>query len=221
MNTCHTCGSPLYAEKKQYCGYCGAPVVRAARARRADGAPGTPSKRSLNLPLFAGGIALALVLIVTLVVVLVRQHPGSTPLAGTPTGTDQGGVVASQATTDEQTFDEPTDEPTDTVEPTESAPPTDPATVVEDYYQAVNNQDFQTAWNLGGKNLGKPYSTWVNGYATTESDVANVTSTDGDTVDVTITAQWNDGTTHYYVGSYVVQDGQIVSGTLQMTSAPG
>ncbi|HVV08929.1 hypothetical protein [Amycolatopsis sp.] len=116
-------------------------------------------------------------------------------------------------------------QPTTTTAPpttTTTAPPAttttavaaDPASVVENFYIAINNRDFATAWALGGQNLGHSYSDFVAGFANTVSDDLTVTSVSGQTVYVSLTAWETDGTAHYYTGSYTVADGQIRHGKL-------
>lgn len=158
-----------------------------------------------------------MVVAVVLVVVLGRSNaPEGTTSASSHEGNSAEGQVSIEPPPNlstaglvpEFSSDQPTTDPSDS----------DPATVVQNYYTAVNNRDFQTAWQLGGDNLGRSYTTFVNGYATTVSDELTVVDTIGNTVDIDLTAQWNDGTTHEYQGSYVVANGQITSGTLHKIS---
>lgn len=76
--------------------------------------------------------------------------------------------------------------------------------VVEQYYAAVNAQDYASAWELGGRNMSPSYGTFVSGYADTTYTQARVTSADGETVHVRIDAVHYDGTTAVYTGSYTV-----------------
>ncbi|MFE7173738.1 hypothetical protein [Streptomyces sp. NPDC057616] len=89
-------------------------------------------------------------------------------------------------------------------------------TVVQQYYAAVNAQEYQTAWELGGRNMSTSYDDFVAGYADTMYTQAQVTSTDGDTVHVRVDAERYDGSTAAYTGSYTVDTNQyeITRGTL-------
>ncbi len=54
------------------------------------------------------------------------------------------------------------------------------------YFEAINNRDFQAAWELGGKNLDPDYDHFVAGFETTERDEVTVTGTTGDEVSLTV-----------------------------------
>ncbi|MFK8909834.1 serine/threonine-protein kinase [Streptomyces sp. YS-3] len=108
-----------------------------------------------------------------------------------------------------------------------SVPPTTPATptttnattpttspaqqVVEDYFAAINAKDYARAWELGGKNLGGTYDSYVKGLATTVSDTVTVDSVSGDTVTVRLDALQADGTHKLFAGTYTVDHGAIVT----------
>ncbi|MBB5867531.1 hypothetical protein F4553_000910 [Allocatelliglobosispora scoriae] len=100
------------------------------------------------------------------------------------------------------------------VEVRAAAPVTNPVQVVLDYYNAINDRDFQLAWNLGGKNLSPSYTEFVNGFATTSFDGVTIGAVDGDTVHVDLEAQHTGGPTTYYTGTYTVRDGVVVTGNL-------
>lgn len=107
-----------------------------------------------------------------------------------------------------------TTEPQPTSTTTTSAPP-GPDTVVQSYYQAINNHDYQTAWDLGGKNLGGSYEQFSAGFADTAKDQITVVGVSGDTVQVQLTAQQTDGTARNFTGSYTVEAGLITKATLK------
>lgn len=88
--------------------------------------------------------------------------------------------------------------------------------VVEQYYAAVNAQEYQSAWELGGQNMSPSYDAFVAGYADTMYTQVQVTSTDGDTVYVRVDAERYDGSTATYTGSYTVDTNgyEISHGTL-------
>ncbi|MBY8338423.1 hypothetical protein LXH13_04395 [Streptomyces spinosirectus] len=138
-----------------------------------------------------------------------RHHPAQTvaaantspPASATTTPSAQPVVTATatvQAPTRTQTvYAAPTDVDGTTAE-----------SVVEQYYAAVNAQDYASAWALGGKNLSPSYDAFVDGYADTTYTQAQVTSTDGETVYVRLDALRDDGSTAVYTGSYTVDTGR-------------
>ena len=91
--------------------------------------------------------------------------------------------------------------------------------MVLSFYAAVNEGDFDRAWALGGKNLGKNKASFTKGYADTVSSQVVVVGTRGATVDVLVVAEEAQGRkairTSRFRGSYVVRGGEIVSGTLR------
>lgn len=105
--------------------------------------------------------------------------------------------------------------PEEDEDPPESGGPTE---TVQRYYDAINSADFATAWDLGGKNFGTSYSTYVSGFAETARDALSVTDARGDTVYVDITAYQTDGAQHTYSGTYTVLDGVIVGADIERTS---
>jgi Protein kinase domain len=88
-----------------------------------------------------------------------------------------------------------------------------PRAVIEAYYAAVNNHDWQEAWNLGGQNLASSYQALVAGYADTEEDVIRAIRVAGDHVVVRLRAYEISGALQIYLLNYIVKDGVIVSGT--------
>ncbi|MCQ4196354.1 hypothetical protein OH540_16210 [Streptomyces sp. BPPL-273] len=104
----------------------------------------------------------------------------------------------------------PTDDPTDTT----SDPALDedgPEATVTAYFEAINDRDFATAWELGGKNLDPDYDHFVAGFETTDRDDVTVNGTTGDEVSVTVVAWDNDGTSATFEGTYTVSDGVITA----------
>ncbi|MFI6033128.1 hypothetical protein ACIBBD_02885 [Streptomyces sp. NPDC051315] len=117
--------------------------------------------------------------------------------------------------------------PTESADPTDSADPTtsqtpdqqadDPGTTVTRYFEAINARDFQTAWELGGKNFHPDYASFRAGFATTERDVVTINSVEGDTVSVDLRAELTDGTQESYSGTYTVVDGVITAASMTRT----
>lgn len=126
---------------------------------------------------------------------------GTTPQAPA-SGTDATGLSPSPADT----------QATDGATGTQDA--TDPASTVTRYFTDINNQDFQAAWDLGGKNLDSSYSSFVSGFAGTERDDVTVGSVDGTTVSVSLVATQTDGTQKSYSGRYTVVDGIITGASI-------
>jgi len=144
-----------------------------------------------------------------------RHHPSQTVAAATDT------PPSAAATTTPVAPSPPTVTATATVQaPTQTqtvyAAPADGAggdsstaeAVVEQYYAAVNAQEYQAAWELGGQNMSPSYDAFVAGYADTMYTQAQVTSTDGETVYVRVDAERYDGSTATYTGSYTVDTNQ-------------
>ncbi|GAA2575078.1 MULTISPECIES: hypothetical protein [Streptomyces] len=149
------------------------------------------------------------------------------------TDPDSGGLTGEDAypwdtgTTDEATdgtYDDTYDGTTDdtATDDTATEDAEDPATgadgpeaTVTAYFEAINDQDYATAWELGGKNLDPDYDHFVAGFATTQRDEITVTGTSGDDVSITIVAWQTDGTQTTYEGTYTVGDGVITSADMR------
>jgi len=100
---------------------------------------------------------------------------------------------------------------------TASGPLTDPAQVVLEYFTAINNHDYTTAWNLGGDNLAADYTTFANGFQATSDDIATAQDTSATTAAVRLTAIQTDGTVQNYAGTYTVISGVITEADIQQT----
>jgi hypothetical protein len=101
--------------------------------------------------------------------------------------------------------------------------PADPATVVRRFYAAVNDGDYRTAWELGGRNLGnRSYQEFVAGFADTDHDDLEVTGVRGQSVEVLLVASQDGGTRQtVYAGTYQVAGGAIVHGRLRVVDRSG
>jgi hypothetical protein len=201
MTQCQNCGQPLTESAERFCNHCGAPI---------------PPRRNPTWPLITVA-AVAVVLIMGAVVFFVLRPAKSVstaspvPVVTSTTGVPRpflGGVQSGPATTS-------TAASSSSVTPTSTTPPTDPAGVVQAFYDAVNNHDYQTAWQLGGQNLGHSYADFSNGFTGTIHDDVTITGVNGNIVSVLLVAQQTDGKLHNYAGSYTVQDGQILHGTMK------
>ena len=69
--------------------------------------------------------------------------------------------------------------------------------------------DYQRAWDLGGKNFGQSYESFVNGFADTDHDSVTIVDIHGSSVDIRLDAAQVDGSVKHYVGTYTVHDGEI------------
>ncbi|MBR7838316.1 hypothetical protein KDL01_33915 [Actinospica durhamensis] len=149
---------------------------------------------------------------------------GSTQDAYTYTATDDPGALASTDPGYDDTSGYPgygdqgdaTDGSSPTPTPSPSA--TGPAAVVLAYFAAIDRRDYETAWSLGGDNLGESYDGFVNQFSNTAQDTVTVTSVDGDAVSADLVAQNDDGTTQDFAGTYTVTSGAITTFDVQQTS---
>jgi serine/threonine protein kinase len=88
-----------------------------------------------------------------------------------------------------------------------------PSQLVQAYYQAINEHQYRTAWNLGGQNTlpRTTYASYVAGFNGTASDVVEILSVSGNVVTAQVTANQTDGTAKVFAGTYTVTDGQITA----------
>ena len=84
-----------------------------------------------------------------------------------------------------------------------------PSQVVQAYYQAINEHQYRTAWDLGGKNTHTTYDSYVAGFNGTASDVVEILSVSGNVVTAQLTANQTDGTAKVFAGTYTVSGGEI------------
>lgn len=182
-------------------------------------------------------------IVVAAVILMLGACSGANPGTAAPTTAVSTTAVSTTAvsTTAVPTTSEPTTEPTATTVPPTAAsttpappppPPTtarprpqpaDPATVVQRFYAAINDHDYQRAWALGGRNLGnRSYEAFVAGFGDTDHDDLEVTGVRGQLVDVTLVAT-QDGCSRQtiYAGTYRVVGGVITSGRLHVIDRTG
>lgn len=153
-------------------------------------------------------------------------YPYSSPTY--PTDNTDAGLTATTdssydypSTTDSATASA-TDTSTATATASSSASPspsaTGPAAVVLTAYADINRHDYQDAYNLGLAQNGESYSTFAQGYSTTQSDTVTVTGVNGDVVSVSLLAVSTSGTQHTYSGTYTVSGGVITGASLQQVN---
>jgi hypothetical protein len=92
---------------------------------------------------------------------------------------------------------------------------TDPAEVVTGYYAAINNRDFRTAWDLGGKNFGQSYNEFVAGFDQTTHDTLTIVATSGNRVRVSLDAEQTDGSHRHFGGTYTVSGNEITGANIR------
>lgn len=101
---------------------------------------------------------------------------------------------------------------------------TDASAVVDQFYADITNGDYYDAWNLGGKNIaGTSYDAWVAGYKDTTAsiEVGTIASFGPGQVRAEIIATQLDGSVKTYEGTYTVENGEIVSASIQQISLGG
>jgi cell division septation protein DedD len=113
----------------------------------------------------------------------------------------------------------PKPKPKPTPKPTPKPKPKPPvatgaADVVLTYFAAINAHNYALAWNLGGKNLGANYQTFVAGFAETAHDQVTILSGTANPVQVKLVATQTDGSSRTYTGAFTVTNGVITSAHL-------
>lgn len=88
----------------------------------------------------------------------------------------------------------------------------DPENVLLAYYDAINSHDYQTAWELGGKNLGQSYGDYVRGFASTAADMVTILQVRGSVVTIELLAIKADASESKYRATYKIENGQITEG---------
>lgn len=96
--------------------------------------------------------------------------------------------------------------------------PAGPAATVRAYVAAINGHDYARAWSLGGRNTGRSYASFADGFSTTATDTLTIVSVSGDVVTAQLTAQQTDGTVGTYQGTYTVDKGVIIGFDVRQAS---
>lgn len=102
-----------------------------------------------------------------------------------------------------------------------SRPPQNAPMVVTAYFDAINAHDYRAAWDLGGRNLGGSYASFVQGFAGTASDSVRITGSTDDRVSVALEATQTDGSVQKFAGTYAVRGNVIVGASVRQTGASG
>jgi len=111
--------------------------------------------------------------------------------------------------------------PPSTPAPTTASPSSadSPAAVVQAYFAAIDAENYEQAWTLGGENLGESYTQFAAGFANTATDSVQILSTSGSTVTVELTATQTDGTQQQFTGTYTVSGNAITSASITQAGA--
>ncbi|WP_328392388.1 protein kinase [Streptomyces sp. NBC_00390] len=197
----------------------------AAYDERPGGGGDGRRRRHKSLLIVGAALAVALVGGGSAAVVMTndsQESPQRAPVTAQSVVTSHSTVTrtATQHSPSETTRTTETPAPVQTSPEPTSNPPTTPATapaqqVVEDYFAAINAKDYARAWDLGGKNLGGTYDSFVEGLAETVSDTVTIESVSGDTVTMRLDALQTDGTHQFFAGTYTVRNGVIVAADVQ------
>lgn len=159
-------------------------------------------------------ILLVVVTAITLSSCGMQKRVAGTPLAAPAipsiTGTNKPSPTAPPLTTSSSPSATTSSTESSTESSSATPPPTDgPEATVRAYFDAINAHDFKRAWDLGGKNVGQPYTAFAAGFGTTDHDEITVQSVTDNTVTLDLTAFQSDGTQRKFHGSYTVADGVI------------
>ncbi|MGB6452999.1 MAG: protein kinase [Streptosporangiaceae bacterium] len=99
---------------------------------------------------------------------------------------------------------------------TVTVPPPGPATIVRDFFTAINHQRYFVAWGLTAKT--EPYAKFAAGYAGTERDAVTIESVSGNIVTARLAAVQTSGIVKHYEGTYTITNGRISSADVQQIS---
>ena len=183
--------------------------------------------------------ALTVLAVPLLLILLLALHPWSwgsgSPATDTGYGSAPGSYYGGPAPSDTTDGYSPTATTDPYATPTDDATPTDlydpatdtatasasatsgPAATVTSYFAAINSQDYETAWSLGGKNLDSDYADFVAGFADTQQDAVTIVSVQGDVVSVDLVSTQTDESQQSYSGTYTVVDNVITAAQMQQT----
>jgi hypothetical protein len=96
--------------------------------------------------------------------------------------------------------------------------PAGPDTVVTEYYTAINNHDYRTAYRLNEQEQSiESFATFKQGFTGTQHDNLTITGVNGGTVSFDLTADQTDGSVKTYEGTYTVQNGKITDSNVTQT----
>jgi len=163
--------------------------------------PGQPPRRRRKaIPIV---LTILVIAILGAAAVLVLQLRGN----GTAAGGPSGGVTtgSSHSSSPRQS-------------PPSSPAAASPDNVVTDYYNAINDHDFRTAYKLNEKaQSDESFNAFKLGFTGTKYDYMTITGVTGDNVSINLTANQTDGSVKTYEGTYKVRHGRIVDASIKQT----
>lgn len=131
--------------------------------------------------------------------------------------TPPGGTPIPQVAGSGESSSPPISSPAVSPSPTASIAP-DPATIVQEYFAAINQGKYAKAWRLGGSNFSPSYAAYVAGFQGTVNDSVTIISAQGSVVTARLAALQEDGTTKVYQGTYTVINGVIAESSVHQVS---
>lgn len=134
------------------------------------------------------------------------KHPSPTPVALPSAWHPPAATTPASIDVTSYSYSPPPD--TTAPSPTDTC---DPASVVNYYYSAINEGDYDSAWQLGGENLTTSCTDFVNGFADTASDQWTASDTSPTAASIELTATQLDGSVDQYAGTYTVENCVITS----------
>ncbi|HKR69934.1 MAG TPA: serine/threonine-protein kinase [Streptosporangiaceae bacterium] len=159
-----------------------------------------PGRRRKAIPIV---LTILVIAILGAAAVLVLQLRGN----GTAAGGPSGGVTtgSSHSSSPRQS-------------PPSSPAAASPDNVVTDYYNAINDHDFRTAYKLNEKaQSDESFNAFKLGFTGTKYDNLTITGVTGDNVSINLTANQTDGSVKTYEGTYKVRHGKIVDASIKQT----
>jgi len=91
--------------------------------------------------------------------------------------------------------------------------------VVTAYYNAINNHQYRTAWQLNSyAHSQESYGAFKQGFDATQTDYLTIVGVQGNVVSIRLSADQTNGTVKTYDGTYTVQNGTIVGSSIQQLS---
>ncbi|HEX2322362.1 MAG TPA: serine/threonine-protein kinase [Streptosporangiaceae bacterium] len=164
---------------------------------------GQPPRRSRAMPIVLGVLVLVILGGAAALVLYLRGH-------GTPSGGPGTGVATGSHSSHSGS---PSSSPS-------SSPvtPASPGTVVTEFYNAINNHQYRTAYRLNEVAQSRDsFATFKQGYADTQYDKLTITGVSGNVVSFNLTADQTNGSVKTFQGTYTVRHGKIADANVTQT----
>lgn len=172
-----------------------------------------PPRRGKALPILVGCLVVV-ALGAAAVLVLHLRNSGTPNSASRSTHT----VTVRASSSPNAPSSSPSTPSTPSTNASQGIQPSGPRAVVKAFYQAVNNHNYARAWKLNtAAHSLSSYTEFKQGFAQTAHDTVTITGVSGDVVSIQLASAQADGTTKYFQGSYTVEDGTIVTASIQQT----